>query len=484
MKQSTVVLVTALVVTSSLATPASFAASLTALAGTAVIAQPETPEQSDAPAVAAQPEAAGDPAPAAAPVKPEGVVPLMDYTGDLWTRQRLLGDLGGARTDWAKKGVQFDINFSQTLQSVVDGGLDTDTRYGGTLDYNLLLDLQRMGVLPGALIKFRAESRYGESVNDIVGTLLQANADAFFPITKTLDDDIPITITDLAYMQFVSEHVAFLVGKFDTIDSDPNEFASGRGTSQFMNVNFIFSPTIGLMAPYSTLGAGLIVHPSHAVAISSTVYNIKDSSTTSGFENIGEGAAWLTEAQFQYKLGTLPGGQNVGFGYAFDSDFANLGERFVFTPGEGLSPSTSDNTWAAYWSGWQYLWVKNPSDAPIHLTNGEPDRQGLGLFARTGFADQDTNPIEWSVSGGFGGKGIIPGRERDTFGVGYFHLKLQTGRLTDHTDADDKSQGFEAFYNVSITPATNLTFDVQLVESPLPDIDTSVILGVRLGLKF
>jgi porin len=214
------------------------------------------------------------------------------------------------------------------------------------------------------------------------------------------------------------------------------------------------------------------------------VYNIKDSSTTSGFENIDDGAAWLTEVQFQYKLGELPGGQNVAFGYAFDSDFVHLGERFVFTPGEGLAPTTKDSTWAATWSGWQYLWVKNPSDAPINLTNGEPDRQGLGLFARAGFADQDTNPIEWSASGGVGGKGIIPGRERDTFGVGYFYLKFQRDRLIDSIGVDDYSQGFEAFYNVSITPAANLSFDVQVVDSPFPDIDTAVILGLRLGLKF
>lgn len=79
-----------------------------------------------------------------------------------------------------------------------------------------------------------------------------------------------------------------------------------------------------------------------------------------------------------------------------------------------------------------------------------------------------------SASGGVGGKGIIPGRERDTFGVGYFHLKFQPDRLTDFTGADDESQGFEAFYNVSITPAANLTLDVQVLDSPLPDVDMPV----------
>jgi porin len=130
------------------------------------------------------------------------------------------------------------------------------------------------------------------------------------------------------------------------------------------------------------------------------------------------------------------------------------------------------------------LWVKNPSDAPIILTNGEPDRQGFGLFARAGFADQDTNPIEWSASGGVGGKGVIPSRDRDTFGVGYFQIKFQHERLTNSLGVDDHSQGFEAFYNVSVTPAANLTFDVQVLDSPQPDVDTAVVLGLRLSLKF
>jgi porin len=448
------------------------------------IAVPSVFAQDKDPAPPAQAEAAAEPDVAAEPKTPAGLVPLIDYSGDLWTRPRLLGDLGGARTDLANKGIQFDINFTQVMQSVVDGGLDTGTRYGGTLDYNAVFDLHRMGVLPGAIVKFRAESRFGESVNDMTGQILSANTDGFFPFTHTLDEDIPFTVTNLAYTQFLSEHIGFLIGKFDTIDADPNEFASGRGTSQFMNANFTFSPAISLMAPYSTLGAGVIVKPTHAVHISSVVYNIRDSSTTSGFDDIGEGTAWVTAAEFQYKLGELPGGQNVTFGYAFDSNFPDLNGQFVFTPGQGLAPTTKDNTWAVTWSTWQYLWVKDPSDAPIILTNGEPDRQGLGLFARAGFADQDTNPIEWSFSGGVGGKGIISSRERDTFGVGYFHLKFQTGRLTNFTDTDDKSQGFEAFYNVSITPAANLTLDVQVLDSPLPDVDTAVILGARLQLKF
>ena len=44
-------------------------------------------------------------------------------------------------------------------QASSDGGRDRTTAYGGTVDYTLNIDLMRMGVLPGALIRFRAALR-------------------------------------------------------------------------------------------------------------------------------------------------------------------------------------------------------------------------------------------------------------------------------------------------------------------------------------
>src|SRR5262245_1652582 len=78
-----------------------------------------------------------------------GLLPVPDYSGDLWHRSRLTGDWGGSRTDLANKGIQIDVDWTQYVQGVVDGGLDQETRYGGHADYLVHLDLMRMGVLPG-----------------------------------------------------------------------------------------------------------------------------------------------------------------------------------------------------------------------------------------------------------------------------------------------------------------------------------------------
>jgi porin len=414
----------------------------------------------------------------------QGLLPVPDYGGDLWNRSRLSGDWGGTRTDLANKGVQVDVDWTQYVQGVVDGGLDRSTRYGGHLDYLVNLDLMRMGLIPGALVRFRAESRYGESVNGISGQVLPVNTTALFPLTNRLDEDVAIAITDLNYTQFLSEHLAVFFGKLDTLDADLNDFASGRGKSQFMNANFVFNSALALRLPYSTLGAGVLWLPTQNITVNASIINTTDSSTDTGFDDFGDGQTVSAEADFQYRLRGLPGGMNVGGLYSFNQDFNQIGGRLIFQPGQQLAVEQEDDTWAVYWSTWQYLFVEDPSDAPIDLADGVPDREGVGIFARFGVADQDTNPVEWSASFGVGGRGMIPSRDDDVFGVGYYYTHFQETRVGGLLGFEDEGQGFETFYNVAITPASHLTFDMQLADPALPRTDTAVILGGRLNLSF
>ncbi len=428
------------------------------------------------------------PASTSAPA-PAGLLPVPDYSADFWTRSFLTGDWGGVRSDLANKGIQIGVEWNQFVQGIADGGRDQTTGYGANVDYTINLDLMRMGILPGALIRFRAESRYGESVNGAAGPILPVNTHALFPLTSKLDLDVGITITDLNYVQFLSPHFAVFFGKLDTLDGDPNEFASGRGTSQFMNANFIFNPALALRLPYSTLGAGVIWMPippgaKGGISVSSSVLNTNDSSTKTGFDDFGKGNSWSSEADFTYQLGDLPGGMNVGGLYSFNQDFLHLNSRFVFQPGQGLVVPKQDSTWAVYWSGWQYLFVKDPGGKPPAPLAGQPKHRGVGLFARFGVADKQTNPVQWAVSGGIGGRGLIPTRDNDSFGVGYYYNKIQTLRVSNILGIRDSTQGFEFFYNFAVTPAARVTLDVQVVESASARVDTATIIGARGTLDF
>ncbi|MBP1685818.1 MAG: Carbohydrate-selective porin OprB [Deltaproteobacteria bacterium] len=92
---------------------------------------------------------------------------------------------------------------------------------------------------------------------------------------------------------------------------------------------------------------------------------------------------------------------------------------------------------------------------------------GIGLFGRFGASAGNPNPTQYFSSIGFGGKGMIPGRRFDRFGVGYYYDRvgqptLQTKRFGT-TEFLRNEWGFEAFYNIALTPWLLVTPDVQVI---------------------
>jgi porin len=108
------------------------------------------------------------------------------------------------------------------------------------------------------------------------------------------------------------------------------------------------------------------------------------------------------------------------------------------------------------------------------------------VFARYGVSDGKANPIKYFASFGIGGKGLIPARCQDTFGVGYYHVWF-TDNLPSIVKRRllDNEQGGELYYNIYLTPWVQLTPDLQIIESGDKRVDNTVIVGgVRMQLKF
>jgi porin len=214
------------------------------------------------------------------------------------------------------------------------------------LDYYLTLDLMRMGLIPGALISVRGQSRFGDTVNGETGLLLPVSTYSYFPFTTSVDENVPIALTELNYLQFVTDELGFLGGKITTM-ANRNEFAGGEGRTQFMNMQFLWSAAFGQVAPYSTLAIGAIWAPIPQASISTFFMNTADASTSSGFDDIGEGTSWWTSADFQYQLGSLPGGVSAGAIYAFDGDFSQIGGIHI-DRGAALTNERKSSSWAGY----------------------------------------------------------------------------------------------------------------------------------------
>lgn len=407
---------------------------------------------------------------------------LPEY-GGCWNRRLLLtGDWGGARTRLAKRGVQIKADWVQIAQGVLHGGLEQRWANTTNLDLYATVDLGRLAHLPGATVSIRLQSRFGDTVNGGSGLILPVNTYGYFPYTSTLDEDLPLVLTEFNWLQMFSDKFGILVGKVTTMGGT-NEFAGGEGRTQFMNFQFLFPSVFAQIAPYSTLAAGVVWAPSPKVSVSSLLLNLADASVGTGFDEFDEGQTWWTNVDVSYRVGRKPGGVTVGAGYAFNADFARIG-GLIIAPGGGASSTKQSNTWAVFASAWQYLFALEPV-RDVDPTDGRQDLRGLGVFAMLGAGDESTNPVHWSVAGGLSGRGLIPGRCNDTCGIGYFYNRqgspLAHAALGSLLTQD--SQGGEAYYRYAVAESIGLTVDAQWTGSGLRDVESAFLLGFRLHLE-
>src|SRR5262245_35700298 len=151
---------------------------------------------------------------------------------DLFTRRALTAC--DTREEWAAKGVSFDATLTQVEQGVVDGGKSGRWEYGGRAELMTTLDSQKMGLWPGGFLNFEVEGNWEKAVSGNTGGLMPVNANQLFPLPTGDNFNVP----QLSLMQFLSHYFGITAGKFDTSTGDANDFAHGKGDTQFMNLAF------------------------------------------------------------------------------------------------------------------------------------------------------------------------------------------------------------------------------------------------------
>jgi porin len=119
--------------------------------------------------------------------------------------------------------------------------------------------------------------------------------------------------------------------------------------------------------------------------------------------------------------------------------------------------------------------------------------KGIGIFGRYGIADSASNPVMRFYSAGVGGKGIVPLRPNDTFGIGGYYINISNPSLTilrRTVSLLGDEEGLEAYYNIALTKWFILTPDIQFIGPAQQrtvngsSIGSSTILGLRLQMVF
>lgn len=396
-----------------------------------------------------------------------------DYSGDIWSRPALTGDWGGLRNDWAKRGMTFDLSATQVEMGVLNGGRQEHWHYAGRWDFVFNLDTQKAGLWPGGFFTLEAEGNWGSKVNGDAGAILPVDSNDIYPLTGKND---PIDLPNVSYAQFVSPHLGFFVGKVATITStsgDMNEFAHGKGDDNFLNMAFNFNPVVALV-PYSTLAAGVVILPGKTPDDAIVTLNVLDAEGdpgTTGFNTAFKGGTiYSAEGRVRTDFFGKTGHQLLGGVYS-DKLYTSLNQDFRFIV-ENRALRANSGAWSAYYNFDQYLYE------PVKGSG-----KGVGVFGRFGAADDAVLPMKFFWSVGIGGRGVIPGRPNDNFGIGYYDMITSNASAPSRIGLHDE-WGVEAFYNVAVTPWAQFTVDLQYVEGARPRADDALVLGARLKLRF
>jgi porin len=374
----------------------------------------------------------------------------------------------------------------------------------------LNVDTQKAGLWPGGFFKIQTVMSFGNNLARDSGAMVPANISWMLPSATETDTGLQ----EFTYTQFLSQQFGMFLGKINSIA--PTNILHGDYTKGFLNTALNL-PLAAAMVPLSAYGAGALYLPSHDVTLAAMVLDpdgtIMKNDLGDTFKN---GVMALGSADLKIKPFGLPAHQNLMLAWSnkdrtsLIQDPSNIARLLLNTrfpllgnPGPILSeilerhapgllvpaePLNKENrTWAAVYSFEQFLWQPS-GDA----------RRGVGAFFSAGASDGKANPVKRSYSLGLVGKGVVPGRPQDDFGIGWARTKFSDNfvpflRRTFDLGLD-REDAVELYYNAAVTPWLSISPSLQVISPALnkaldssgtfKDLNTTYITGVRVGVRF
>jgi len=370
----------------------------------------------------------------------------------------LTGDWGGQRTWLSEHGLVFSADLTNTLQGVMAGGFDKAARYVGSSEMILDVDTEKLGLWPGGFARIGAEGRFGKDVVRKAGTFSPVNNDALFPADPDREGDSLFAITELNGTQFLAPWIGIFGGLLNTTSGDANDFAGFlRSNEYFQNASLLASLVALQLVPNVSLGGGIVVIPFEGLTGSVMFIETEESAGSNPFTT-GDGWTFVTEWVLDHDVLDFPVRHVLSFGLAFDQDFFRLEDpRLEFPPSAPpfLRFSSKDESWAIWYNGQLAFW-----------THDDDAERQAGFFFRFGYADDETNPVEWNIAGGIGGVGVLDCRPKDRFGIGVYHIEPSNGFPLPEIGIGEET-GFEIFYNIHLLQGLTLTADFQYIDTAL-----------------
>ena len=428
------------------------------------------------------------------------------WGGDLATRPRLTGDWGGVRDDLAKKGVVLDVDAYWWPQKITRGGKSTSGGNWSNINVELNVDTGKADLWKGGFFKVKTVTGFGHYIGNDTGTIIPANAAWSLPASG----EDGTGLLEFSYLQFLNPQLGVKLGKMD-FSVTPGLF-TGDYRTQFANLG-LKVPLAAALFPISTFGASVIYVPSPDVTLSFMLLGpsgtIKSNDVSKAFD---DGVFVVANGEVQTNLFGSIGNQSLLLYWSnkertsLVQDPSNIARQLLnekypwfgnlseilggFAPGLAAPTqplNTENDTWTAVYSAEQFLWQPP----------GDPKR-GIGVFYSAGVSDGRANPIKYSYTLGLVGKGLVPGRANDDFGIGWSLAEISDSfvpYLRDNFNLGlNREDAVEMYYKATVTPWLSVSPSLQIINSALnktidssgnvKDLDTTYLVGMRVGIRF
>ncbi|WP_179404281.1 carbohydrate porin [Burkholderia guangdongensis] len=457
-------------------------ATTAAFADTPVDAQPEAPEADLA--IHAQPSTF--------------------WTG-VWSRQNLLGDMGGLRPWLGQYGATLSITETSEYLANLRGGLKTGGTYDGLTTATLTVDTSKALGVPGGTFNVSGLNIHGRNLSQTnLGTLNTASGIEAQDTTR---------LWELWYQQsFLDKRVDVKIGQ----QSLDQEFIVSQYAATFVNTMFGWPalpsydlPNGGPAYPLADLGVrvrGQITPNLTALAgvfDGDPLGNNPNNLSGTNF-NLHNGALYIGELQYavnqpadgQMDTGpsnALPGTYKLGLWYHngrfADPRVDDTGLSLANPASTGV-PQQHHGNYSFYAVADQMVWRPDPTGA-----------KSVGVFARVMGAPGDRNFVSFAANAGVVLKGPFDGRDNDSAGLALTYIRI--GSHTTDLDQDYAALGpygvrtnettLEATYQYQLNPWCVLQADAQYTfnagagqnpSDPTQPLRNTFVVGMRANVTF
>jgi len=366
-------------------------------------------------------------------------------------RNYLLGSWDGKRFAKEDSGLSLELVYTGDMVTNHRGGLKRGTTYLGNIDLTATLDTEKAGLWErGTFFVYILNNHGGTPTKTHIGDL---------QTVSNIETEEATRFYELWYEHLFDWHgtLSFLIGQHDM----NSEFNVTEYGGLFINSSFGIQPDISANAPVS-------------------IFSVAAPALRLKWET--NGPLYLMAAIYDGDPGA-PGKNKSGLRWRISSD---EGAMTIYEIGYRRGESEkSQNLHGTYKLG---LWYHTDEfdDIAATDTNGNPkehegnyglyfvadqmlipaeDDRGLGVFLQMGMAPDDRNQVDFYIGGGLHYHGLIPGRHRDTIGLGIAHASI-SDKLRRNAAMDKYETTVELTYRAQITPWLVLQPDLQIIFNP------------------